>query len=292
MDGRNGVPVQENVGIAPYTTMRVGGTVRWLYRPESEDALARLVASLAADGVPYFVVGGASNLLFRDEAFPGAVVLTGGVRELSAADGCITASCGVTLSALARFALDEGQAGFAFAYGIPGTVGGGAYMNAGAYGGEISDVFVRAVCADRSGRRVVLEKGDMAFGYRRSVLQENGLTLLHAVFAGRDGDREAIRAEMERNLAARREKQPLEYPSCGSAFKRPPGQYAGALIEHAGLKGFSVGGAQVSEKHAGFVINRGGATAVDVRELLERVRTAVHDDAGVWLEPEIRVLEY
>lgn len=292
MDGRIEVPVREHVEIAPYTTMRVGGTVRWLYRPESEDSLARLAASLAADGTPYFLAGGASNLLFRDEEFPGAVVLTGGVRELRVEDGRIVASCGVTLSALSRFALDAGKAGFSFAYGIPGTVGGGVYMNAGAYGGEIADVFVRAVCADRSGREVVLEKDDMAFAYRHSVLQENGLTLLRAVLAGPDGNREAIREEMERNLRARREKQPLEYPSCGSAFKRPPGNYAGALIERAGLKGFAVGGAQVSEKHAGFVINRGGATAANVRELLDRVRAAVYDDAGVWLEPEIQVLEY
>lgn len=283
---------EEFVRIAPYTSMRVGGVVRYLYRPGSEEAFAALLAVLSGASLPFLVIGGASNLLFPDEDYPGAVILTTSIRSLRMEEGRIVASCGVSLSALASFAQERGKSGLAFAYGIPGTVGGGVYMNAGAYGGEIADCFEEALCADASGRLVRLGKEDLHFSYRRSALQENGLFLLHAVFACPDGDPAAIRAEMERNMASRKEKQPLEFPSCGSAFKRPEGHYAGALIEQAGLKGFSVGGAQVSEKHAGFVINRGGATASDVRALLEAVQKTVWETSGVRLEPEIRILNY
>ena len=282
----------EYVRIAPYTSMRVGGTVRYLYRPESEEDFASLVKTLSGGDTPFLVIGGASNVLFPDIDYPGAVILTTAVRSLRMEKGRIVASCGVSLSALASFAQERGKSGLAFAYGIPGTVGGGVYMNAGAYGGEISDCFEEALCVDRSGRQVTLKKDDLRFAYRHSALQENGLFLLHAVFSCPDGDPAAIRAEMDRNMTARREKQPLEFPSCGSAFKRPEGHYAGALIEQAGLKGFSVGGAQVSEKHAGFVINRGGATAADVRALLEAVQKAVWEAHGVKLEPEIRILSF
>ena len=283
---------QEYVCIAPYTSMRVGGTVRYLYRPESEEAFAELVCALSGRDTPFLVIGSASNLLFPDEDYPGAVILTTAIRSLRMEEGRIVASCGVSLSALASFAQERGKSGLAFAYGIPGTVGGGVYMNAGAYGGEISDCLEEALCVDRSGRQVTLKKEDLHFSYRHSALQENGLFLLHAVFSCPDGDPAAIRGEMERNMAARREKQPLEFPSCGSAFKRPEGHYAGALIEQSGLKGFSVGGAQVSEKHAGFVINRGGATASDVRALLAAVQNTVWEKHGVKLEPEIRILSF
>lgn len=283
---------QEYVRIAPFTSMHVGGTVRYLYRPESEDAFAALLQALSGNSCPFLVIGGASNLLFPDEDYPGAVILTTSIRSLRMEGGRIVASCGVPLSALASFAQERGKAGLAFAYGIPGTVGGGVYMNAGAYGGQIADCFEEALCVDASGKQVRLSREDLRFSYRRSALQENGLYLLHAVFSCPDGDPAAIRAEMERNMAARREKQPLEFPSCGSAFKRPTGHYAGALIEQAGLKGFSVGGAQVSEKHAGFVINRGGATSADVRALLTAVQKAVREQYGVELEPEIRILSF
>lgn len=282
----------EHVCIAPYTSMRVGGTVRYLYKPESEEALADLVRELSASSVPFLVIGSASNLLFPDGDYPGAVILTTSIRSLRMENGRIVASSGVSLSALASFAQERGKSGLAFAYGIPGTVGGGVYMNAGAYGGEIADCLEEALCVDACGQRVKLRKEELQFAYRHSALQENGLYLLHAVFACPDGDPAAIRAEMERNMASRKEKQPLEFPSCGSAFKRPTGHYAGALIEQAGLKGFSVGGAQVSEKHAGFVINRGGATSADVRALLAAVQQTVWEKYGVRLEPEIRILEY
>lgn len=284
------VTPQENVRIAPYTSMRVGGTVRYLYRPESAEVFTELIGTLEKEGIPYLVIGNASNLLFPDEGYDGAVIATGGIRELYMENGKIVASLGVSLSALASFAMEHGKSGLAFAYGIPGTVGGGVYMNAGAYGGEISDCIEKAICIDNNGNRVTLCREELQFSYRHSALQENGLLLLYAVFACKDGVKAEIKAEMDRNMASRKAKQPLEYPSCGSAFKRPPGHFAGALIEQAGLKGFSIGGAQVSEKHAGFVINKGNATANDVKALLSHVQQVVYAQSGVMIEPEIRIL--
>ena len=284
------VPYQENVRIAPFTSMRVGGDVRYLFRPESVDALCTLLAELSASDTPYMVIGNASNLLFSDEGYDGAVVATTGIRELFLQSGKITASCGVSLSSLSTFAMEQGKEGLAFAFGIPGTVGGGVYMNAGAYGGEIADCFECAVCADKHGNRVTLSKEELQFSYRHSALMLNGLYLLYAVFDCKDGDKAEIKAAMDKNMAARKAKQPLEYPSCGSAFKRPTGYFAGALIEQAGLKGFSIGGAQVSEKHAGFVINTGDATANDVKALLAHIQKTVYEKDGVTLEPEIRIL--
>lgn len=281
---------QENIRIAPYTSMRVGGAVRYLYRPETEDQLVELVAGCKAENTPYLVIGNASNLLFPDEGYNGVVIATGGIRSITFENGLITASCGVSLSALSVFAMEHGKKGLAFAFGIPGTVGGGVYMNAGAYGGELSDCLEHAVCIDAKGEKVTLSGEDLRLSYRHSRLQEEELLLLSATFRCEDGDPKEIKGEMDKNMAARKEKQPLEYPSCGSAFKRPTGYYAGALIQAAGLKGFSMGGAQVSEKHAGFVINKGGATADDVKALLAHVQKTVYDQSGVLLEPEIQIL--
>ncbi len=281
---------QENIRIAPYTSMRVGGEVRYLYRPETEEQLAELVTGCKAENVPYLVIGNASNLLFPDEGYNGVVIATSGIRSITFENGLITASCGVSLSALSVFAMEHGKKGLAFAFGIPGTVGGGVYMNAGAYGGELSDCLEYAVCIDDKGEKVTLSKEDLRLSYRHSRLQEEELLLLSATFRCEDGDPKEIKGEMDKNMTARKEKQPLEYPSCGSAFKRPTGYYAGALIQEAGLKGFSIGGAQVSEKHAGFVINKGGATADDVKALLAHVQKTVCDKSGVLLEPEIQIL--
>ncbi len=281
---------QENICIAPYTSMRVGGNVRYLFRPESADAFCTLVKELSASKTPHMVIGNASNLLFPDEGYDGAVIVTTGIKELFLQDGKIVASCGVSLSALAAFAMEHSLDGLAFAYGIPGTVGGGVYMNAGAYGGEIADCLDCAICADKDGNRVTLSKDDLQFSYRHSALMQNGLFLLYAVFACKQGDKAEIKAVMDKNMASRKAKQPLEYPSCGSAFKRPAGYFAGALIEQADLKGFSIGGAQVSEKHAGFVINTGNATANDVKALLAHIQKTVLEKDGVTLEPEIRIL--
>ena len=284
------VPYQENVRIAPHTSMRVGGNVRYLFRPESTDDLCTLLCELSATNMPYTVIGNASNLLFPDEGIDGAIITTTGIKELYMQDGKIVASCGVSLSVLSVFAMEHSLDGLAFAFGIPGTVGGGVYMNAGAYGGEIADCFDHAVCADKDGNRVTLTKDDLQFDYRHSALMQNGLFLLYAVFDCPSGDKTEIKAVMDKNMASRKAKQPLEYPSCGSAFKRPTGYFAGALIEQAGLKGFSIGGAQVSDKHAGFVINKGNATANDVKALLAHIQRTVYEKDGVALEPEIKIL--
>ncbi len=283
-------PKRESVRIAPYTSMRVGGTVRFLFQPTSEEMLCDLLASLHRDHVKTLVIGNASNLLFPDEGFDGAVIRTDGIKQLSVQGNVITASCGVSLSSLASFAAQNGKGGLSFAYGIPGTVGGGVYMNAGAYGGQLSDRLQAIVCAQPDGSTLTLSGEQMHLSYRHSVLQERPLTLLHAMFSCPDAPTEDCKREMEQYIQARRAKQPLEYPSCGSVFKRPQGNFAGALIEQAGLKGLTVGGAQVSEKHAGFIINLGNATASDVKTLMRTVQETVFAQSGVRLEPEICIL--
>ena len=278
--------LRENAPLREYCSMRVGGPARLAAFPETAEELAALLRA----GGRRVVLGGGSNVLFPDEGYDGTVIFTTRLCGLTA-DGCmLSAQAGVPLSAAARRALECGLGGLAFAYGIPGTVGGGVYMNAGAYGGQIADCLVRATLLDAAGEPRVVPASELALGYRSSALMDGDWTLLSADFALVPAPEE-IRAEMERNMQARREKQPLEYPSCGSTFKRPPGQYAGALIERCGLKGCTVGGAQVSEKHAGFVVNRGDATSADVRALIAHIQRVVAEKTGVLLECEVRIID-
>ncbi len=279
--------LRENAPLREYCSMRVGGPARLAAFPETAEELAALLRA----GGRRVVLGGGSNVLFPDEGYDGTVIFTTRLCGLTA-DGCmLSAQAGVPLSAAARRALECGLGGLAFAYGIPGTVGGGVYMNAGAYGGQIADCLVRATLLDAAGEPRVVSASELALGYRSSALMDGDWTLLSADFALVPAPPEEIRAEMERNMQARREKQPLEYPSCGSTFKRPPGQYAGALIERCGLKGCTVGGAQVSEKHAGFVVNRGDATSADVRALIAHIQRVVAEKTGVLLECEVRIID-
>ncbi len=279
--------LRENAPLREYCSMRVGGPARLAAFPETAEELAALLRA----GGRRVVLGGGSNVLFPDEGYDGTVIFTTRLCGLTA-DGCmLSAQAGVPLSAAARRALECGLGGLAFAYGIPGTVGGGVYMNAGAYGGQIADCLVRATLLDAAGEPRVVSASELALGYRSSALMDGDWTLLSADFALVPAPPEQIRAEMERNMQARREKQPLEYPSCGSTFKRPPGQYAGALIERCGLKGCTVGGAQVSEKHAGFVVNRGDATSADVRALIAHIQRVVAEKTGVLLECEVRIID-
>ena len=279
--------LRENAPLREYCSMRVGGPARLAAFPETAEELAALLRA----GGRRVVLGGGSNVLFPDEGYDGTVIFTTRLCGLTA-DGCmLSAQAGVPLSAAARRALECGLGGLAFAYGIPGTVGGGVYMNAGAYGGQIADCLVRATLLDAAGEPRVVPASELALGYRSSALMDGDWTLLSADFALVPAPPEEIRAEMERNMQARREKQPLEYPSCGSTFKRPPGQYAGALIERCGLKGCTVGGAQVSEKHAGFVVNRGDATSADVRALITHIQRVVAEKTGVLLECEVRIID-
>ena len=274
--------LRENAPLREYCSMRVGGPARLAAFPETAEELAALLRA----GGRRVVLGGGSNVLFPDEGYDGTVIFTTRLCGLTA-DGCmLSAQAGVPLSAAARRALECGLGGLAFAYGIPGTVGGGVYMNAGAYGGQIADCLVRATLLDAAGEPRVVPASELALGYRSSALMDGDWTLLSADFALVPAPPEEIRAEMERNM-----QQPLEYPSCGSTFKRPPGQYAGALIERCGLKGCTVGGAQVSEKHAGFVVNRGDATSADVRALIAHIQRVVAEKTGVLLECEVRIID-
>lgn len=283
--------VTENVSLAPYCSMKAGGNAKYLVLPKTAAELVSAIDAFRRKGEKYIVAGNCSNIIFPDSGFQGAVIITTGIRGLSFNEGVITAMCGETLSSLARFACDNSLTGLEFCYGIPGTVGGGVYMNAGAYGGELSQCFVSGEFLTEDLETVTLTAEEMDFGYRKSRLASEKLILLSASFRVPEGNKDEIRAKMEELMAKRKASQPLEYPSCGSAFKRPEGYYAGALIEQCGLKGCAVGGARVSEKHAGFIINSGNAKADDVIELLKYVSDRVFEKTGVRLEPEIRVID-
>lgn len=280
----------ENVNLAPYCSMKAGGNAKYFCEPKTEAELISAVGFFRGRGEKYITVGNCSNLLFPDSGYDGAVIVTSSVRGVTVENNSITAFCGETLSTLARTACENSLTGLEFCYGIPGTVGGGVYMNAGAYGGELSQRFVSGRFLNQNCEITVIDREDMAFGYRTSRLNRENLILLSAEFKAESGDKNAIRTRMDELMAKRKASQPLEYPSCGSAFKRPVGHYAGALIEQCGLKGVSVGGAQVSEKHAGFIINRNNATATDVIGLLKLVADTVLEKTGVQLEPEIKVI--
>lgn len=281
-----------------HTTFRVGGPAALMALPKTEgEAKAALSAARSLEVEPFFL-GKGSNLLVSDAGTDRFVVKLAGhlergdVREVN---GELVDGGGGSLAGLANAALDRGLTGLEFAQGIPGSVGGGVYMNAGAYGGEMSRVVSSVTALEPDGTVRELNIRECGFGYRKSIFCERPMLILKVSFALNPGDRAEIKAKMDDFAARRREKQPLEYPSAGSAFKRPPavdGQpvYAAALIDQCGLKGFTVGGAQVSEKHAGFIINKGGATCDDIVKLMAQVRERVFKAAGVTLEPEVRYL--
>ena len=284
---REGCGAEEQVSLAPFTSFRVGGPCGCLFTAPGPESARRILRLCSEEGIPLLLLGNGSNLLVSDRGIPGAVLrLSGG--DIRFHHGRVTCPAGVPLKTLCRAARDHGLSGLEFAYGIPGTVGGALFMNAGAYGGEMSEVVTGAVAADSVGNRRELTAAELELRYRHSRFMEEGLLVLEAELQLTPDDPQAIHGRMEEFMRRRREKQPLEYPSAGSFFKRPPGHYAGALIESCGLKGFAVGGAQVSEKHAGFIINRGGATSADVKELARQVMRRVLESTGVRLEPEVR----
>ena len=284
------IAVQKNVPLRKFTTMRVGGPADYFVEPKNEAELLSVLQSARECGLPVLLMGNGSNLLVRDGGFRGVAVRLGkGFSAITATERGLYAQSGALLSALARAAADRGFTGLEFAQGIPGTVGGGVYMNAGAYGGELAQA-VEEVRVLRGDEILSIPGSEMAFGYRHSRAMDESLIVLGASFRLERGDPAAIEAAMRDFAARRKEKQPLEYPSCGSFFKRPQGHFAGALIEQAGLKGARVGGAQVSEKHAGFLINAGGATARDVLSLMALVQRTVEDRFQVRLEPEVRIV--
>ncbi len=286
----NGIAWQKDAPLAPLTTFRIGGPAALLCRPTDAAQLQKLLELLRQAGVRFYCLGRGSNTLFADEGFDGAVVAMEALRAVTLTTDGIRAQAGASLAAVCRTAQAAGLSGLEFAYGIPGSVGGAVYMNAGAYGGEMKDAVrtVQAICPN--GSVAAFENAACRFAYRHSAFEENGAAVLSADFALRRDDPAAIAARMEEYAARRREKQPLEWPSAGSTFKRPQGAFAAALIDQCGLKGASVGGARVSEKHAGFVINAGGATCADVLALTEKIIAVVREKTGYTLEREIRVV--
>lgn len=271
-----------------HTTFRVGGEADCFVRISSPSQLAGLIPRLKENKIPWFIMGNGSNLLVGDKGFRGVILQIGSkMGALSTEGSRIRAGAGALLSAAAKYAMEQGLSGLEFASGIPGTVGGGVMMNAGAYGGEMKQVIRSVTVLDENGRVFELEGGAMEFGYRTSVIKRRRLIVLEAVMALEEGDREEIRVKMEELAVRRKEKQPLEFASAGSTFKRPEGYFAGKLIMEAGLRGYGVGGARVSEKHCGFVINAGEACAADIAAVIKEVQRRVKEHSGVSLEPEV-----
>ncbi len=273
-----------------HTSFRVGGPADWFVIPETPEELAGVVAKCRRAGADWYVIGNGSNLLVSDGGFRGVIICTGRLDRLEIDGNRIIAGAGLSLAKLAGEACRAGLAGLEFASGIPGSVGGAAVMNAGAYGSEMKDVLTEVTVLDTDGTVRTLGADELELGYRTSAAMKYGLLILEAVFGLDPGDPASIRGRMEELAARRKAKQPLEFPSAGSTFKRPAGYFAGTLIESAGLKGCSEGGASVSEKHAGFVINRDHATAADILNLCHRVQKRVQEHAGVLLEMEVRLL--
>ena len=284
--------VAESEPMSRHTSFRVGGPAKRMAFPSSGEQLVVLMGFAGDCGARPLVIGNGTNLLAPDEGLDRLVVCTGemGMLERTGEEPVIRAGAGVPLARLADFAQKNGLSGLAFAHGIPGTVGGGVCMNAGAYGGELKQVLTAVTALLPDGVRT-LSNQELELGYRRSFFTDHPeAVVLSAEFSLTPGDPAAIRAEMEELMRRRKASQPLEYPSAGSTFKRPEGHFAGTLIDQCGLKGLTVGGAQVSEKHAGFIINRGGATASEILRLIAQVQERVLDATGVRLEPEVRIV--
>ncbi len=276
-----------------HTTFRVGGPARYLVEPQSVTELRAVIDLCRTQKMPWYIVGNGSNLLVSDEGYDGVIIhLFRNVSQMRAEETRLRLQAGVQTVRAAKFALEHSLTGLEFASGIPGTIGGAMVMNAGAYGGEMKDVVRRVRVLLPDGTEQNYSGEEMQFGYRRSRVAAEGGIVLEAELELVEGEPEMIRARMEELKQKRLAKQPLEYPSAGSTFKRPEGYFAGKLIEEAQLRGFQIGGAQVSEKHCGFAINRGDATASQIWELIGEVQRRVYEQSGVRLEPEVKLLGF
>ena len=275
-----------------YTSFKAGGNAALLVQPGSAGELSYILKVLADGEIKHLIMGNGSNLLVKDSGYHGVVIRIGeAFQEVSVAGRHIKAGAGALLSAVARVACDSSLAGFEFASGIPGTIGGAVFMNAGAYDGEISQCIESAEVLSKDGSRIFsYNKEELELSYRNSILQRTGDILLNATFLFEEREQDQIKARMRDLTARRTEKQPLTYPSAGSFFKRPHNHFAGKLIQDAGLGGLILGGAQISPLHSGFIINIGGATATDIINLMEVVRSTVFEEFGVLLEPEVRII--
>ena len=274
-----------------HTTFRIGGPADFFVCPEDTETLTKVISCCRANDLPFFILGNGSNLLVSDRGYRGVVIqICHNLQQISVKDTVIHAQAGALLSAVAREAFRAGLTGLEFASGIPGTLGGGVRMNAGAYGGELKDVLLSVEVLDNKGQLHQLPAEELQLGYRTSLVEQKEWTVISADLQLRKGDPNQILARMDELKEARCSKQPLEYPSAGSTFKRPEGYFAGKLIQDAGLRGFSVGDAQVAEKHCGFVINKGKATAAEVDTLIKEVSRRVEEAFSVHLVPEVRFL--
>lgn len=283
--------IVEGLMLKDHSTMRVGGPAKRACFPDTVEDLCKAVWECSMENSRFIIVGNCSNIVFPDEGYDGTVIFTYKLKGINIEGTRLTALCGEKLTAVSKAATDASLSGLEFAYGIPGTVGGGVFMNAGAYGGEIKDCLTTVKVLDLNGEISVLPADSLEMGYRTSIFKNKSMFVLEATFELARGDKDEIKRITEENMHKRAEKQPLDKPSCGSAFKRPEGHFAGALIEQCGLKGFSIGGAQVSEKHAGFIVNTGDATSADIAALIEYVQKTVLEQTGVSLEPEIRIIK-
>lgn len=274
-----------------HTTFRVGGNADYFVIPKDTEEVKRILTLCMEMDMPYYILGNGSNLLVGDKGYRGVIIqIYKEMNRIEVQGDKIKVQAGALLSKIGSAALEAGLTGFEFASGIPGTLGGAVVMNAGAYGGEMKDVLKEVTVLTKEGKVLTLTKEELDMGYRTSVVAKEGHIVLEAVIALEIGDKKAIKARMDELKLQRTTKQPLEYPSAGSTFKRPEGYFAGKLIQDAGLRGFQVGGAQVSEKHCGFVINKDNATAADIAELMKQVSEIVQGKFGVELEPEVKRL--
>ena len=277
--------------MSQHTTFKIGGPADYFLMPDKGEDVGRVIKICKEKEIPYFILGNGSNLLVGDGGYRGAVIqIYRNMSSVTVEGNEITAQAGALLSAVAAAAKNASLTGFEFAGGIPGTIGGAVVMNAGAYGGEMKDVLTEVTVMNAEGDIFTLPTEDLELGYRTSIIKTAGYIVLEAKIRLKEGDPEVIRETMKDLTIRRTTKQPLEYPSAGSTFKRPEGYFAGKLIMDSGLAGYQVGGAQVSEKHCGFVINAGDATARDVRTLMDNVRDIVYKKYGVTLEPEVKFL--
>jgi UDP-N-acetylmuramate dehydrogenase len=273
-----------------HISFKVGGKVDLLLKPESIEQVSKSIKLCRENSIPYYIIGNGSNLLVRDGGIRGVVIKLSELKDIIVDDRNIKAYCGALLKDVSDIAMKHSLSGIEFACGIPGSIGGAVFMNAGAYDGEIKNVIIEAEVIDKNGDYKVLKGNALEFGYRTSNIKSQGYIVVSATLGLIEGDKQKIVNRVDELTKRREEKQPLEYPSAGSTFKRPEGYFAGKLIQDAGLKGFSIGGAQVSEKHSGFVINKGNATATDILNLIKHIQSEVKRQFGVELEPEVRIL--
>ncbi len=274
-----------------YTSFKIGGKADLMAFPDTESKISELYSFSNQSGVPVLVIGKGSNLLVSDNGFRGLVINTCKFDKISLLDDTtVYCESGASLLKVCRFALENSLSGLEFAFGIPGTAGGAAYMNAGAYGGEMKDVLVSCEHIDKNGIKSCFSGDDLNLSYRHSVYSDSPFLITSLTLKLKKGNKDEIKAKMDELMGKRIDKQPLDYPSAGSTFKRPEGYFAGALIEQCGLKGYQLGGARVSEKHAGFVINADNATSKDVLGLIKHCQKTVYDETGVTLETEVKII--